>query len=189
MIASFRRNARLKKPRALLPGLLDHPEGIWVDAASGDGVFAEVLLELSRSTLIVIGIDLRRSAVENFNHAVCHANTAIALQANLNSPLPIRPIDGILIANGLHFFDQSIQIRILDNCYRALKDSGSLVIVEYNTAESTGVVPFPIPIASIDGLIATCGFEPVNKTTRVDSTYLEEMYAILTKKKEPGKSY
>lgn len=184
MITRFRRDARLEKPRALLPGLLDKPNGIWVDAASGDGVFAETLIEQSPSTLLVIGLDLRLSAAERFRNAVCRVvNKGIALQADISSPLPVRSVDGILVANGLHFFQEKQQAEILENFAQALKDGGSLIIVEYNTARPTAAVPFPIPLQSMDRLLTTSGFEQAKNTSRVKSSYLGEMYAVLTNKR------
>jgi ubiquinone/menaquinone biosynthesis C-methylase UbiE len=189
MVARFRRDARLEKPRALLPGLLNNPTGIWVDAASGDGVFAETLIEQSPSTITVIGLDLRLSAAQRFRNAVCRVvNNGVALQADLSSPLPVRSVDGILVANGLHFFQEKQQAEILRNFARALKDGGSLIIVEYNTARPTAAVPFPIPIQSMDRLLITSGFEHVQNTSRVRSSYLGEMYAVLTNKRSPERS-
>jgi SAM-dependent methyltransferase len=180
MDAYFRRERKLGKPRTLLPGLLEQPTGIWVDAASGDGVFAEVLLELSGPALAVIAIDIKRSAVRSVLDKISTSRAAVhAVQADLRSPLPIDKADGIILANVLHFYDESEQIGILNHCNRALTAAGYLVIVEYNTDRPTRVVPHPIPREAIDSLLVRSAFEPAKKHIFARSTYLEEMYAII----------
>jgi ubiquinone/menaquinone biosynthesis C-methylase UbiE len=181
MEAHTRRDRKLEKPRALLPELLHQPEGIWLDAASGDGVFAEALLEISGPSLRVIALDVKRSAVRSALDQLPNSTAAVyAVQANLCSPLPIAKVDGIILANGLHFYQETEQIGILTQCSHALKEAGQLIVVEYNTDFPTGAVPYPISREAIDSLLIRSGFEPAKKHKLVRSTYLGEMYAIMT---------
>ena len=57
----FARERRLQKPRALLPACQPLTGGTWVDVGSGDGVFAEGLLEIPGEKTRVIGFDRDRS--------------------------------------------------------------------------------------------------------------------------------
>ncbi len=180
MSANFTREVKLKKPRALLPELFDQVNGLWIDAASGDGVFAEVLLELATPDTTVACLDLKdrplqhcKSAIDNHDHRIA------AIQADLCSPFPIKGADGIILANALHFFPFDEQMQILRRCFRTLKKSGKLVIVEYNTNRPTGPVPHPVPLDRIDHLLLRSGFQSPRISSVVGSSYLGEMYAVL----------
>ena len=180
MSAYFQREQKLEKPRALLPELITCPTGLWIDAASGDGVFAEALIELGGASLTVLGLDLQRPVLKSFLAAVNTPHTmSAALQANLASPLPLKGADGILLANGLHFFKHDAQIKVLRNCAQALKNQGLLILVEYNTTHPTGAVPFPVPRSEIERLLISSGFHPPKAHSTVKSSYLGEMYAVL----------
>lgn len=180
MTAYFRRDKKLEKPRALLPGLLDHPAGIWIDAASGDGVFAQVLLELGAGDLSILGLDLKRPVLQEFLASVQKIESrAAALQADLASALPLRGADGIILANGLHFFKPADQIEVLRHCAFALKREGRFILVEYNTNRPTSAVPFPVARTESERLLIASGFRPPEAHSTVKSSYLGEMYAVI----------
>jgi SAM-dependent methyltransferase len=182
-MAAIGRKRKLTKPRKLLPELLNLPSGIWVDAASGDGVFGQALLEIANPSIDIIGFDIDRSVVQHFiSQLKARTLQCYALQADLRRQLPFVGVDGIILANGLHFYPRPQQVRLLEHCAQALRQTGQLVVVEYNTERSTNAVPYPISEKNINHLLSPAGFTGPKKISRVRSTYLGEMYAVLTEK-------
>lgn len=180
---SFNRAARLEKPRALLPGLLETPSGIWLDAGCGDGVFADVLRESNPAELCVIGLDRDRYSLRRFSNCLdSKQQPALAVLGDLESELPFTGLDGILLANVLHYFAHPEQVNILRRVARAMNHSGMLVIVEYNSNQSTSAVPHPIPLSSVSQLLKDASFIAPQKISRVSSSYLREMYAVRTQR-------
>ncbi|MGD2162168.1 MAG: class I SAM-dependent methyltransferase [Anaerolineales bacterium] len=183
MTPVFSRKQKLGKPRKLLPKLLTSPRGTWVDMACGDGVFAEVLLEIGKPEIRVLGLDINRSALLRFRDQLKTKYVEVlTLQADLESPLPFSGADGIIFANGLHFFPERQQVRVLRNIASSLKHDGQIIIVEYNSERSTAAVPYPISEKNITRLLIAAGFHPPHKDSRASSSYLGEIYAVLTTK-------
>lgn len=180
MSAHFDRETKLNKPRALLPPLIDGVSGTWIDAASGEGVFAQVLLELAKPKTTVICFDLEYMPLQRLkSHFYKSHHTVTAVQADLRSPVPVKGADGLILANALHFFTRQDQVQILRRCSRALTKDGKLILVEYNTRRSTGPVPYPVPFTSVTDLLTRSGLPTPSKRSVVRSSYLGEMYAIL----------
>jgi ubiquinone/menaquinone biosynthesis C-methylase UbiE len=181
MIAAFSRKRKLIKPRSLLPDLLKSPRGIWVELACGDGVFAEITLEIASPEIKIIGLDIDRSALTQFRDHLekKKSEDLLPLQADLEHSLPMSKVDGIILANGLHFFPEQQQIQILTNCASVLKHDGHILIIEYNTERSTTAVPYRLPERNIYRLLIDAGFSAPLKISHVSSSYLGQLYSVL----------
>ena len=82
--------------------------GRWADIGCGDGVFTQLLLEWLTPGSTVIAVDRDQGALRRLEREVSKGehNTVQTLQADFTHRLPLpgaKPLDGILLANSLHF--------------------------------------------------------------------------------------
>lgn len=174
------RGRRMNKPRALLPACIPEDGGVWADLGCGDGAFTSVLFALLGPGSAVFGLDrhagrLRRLLRES--QRVAPRGRLMAVLGDFRDPLPFRHLDGVLIANALHFVADPVKHRVLVSILGAIRPGGRLVIVEYNTTRATGAVPYPISGDEYLRLADRLGLWGARLAARTPSSYLGEMYA------------
>lgn len=168
------------KARLLLaPALADDESGVWADVGCGDGIFTFLLCEMLRPDSTVYAVDRDRLALERFAQRrgtfslACELTTIHADFTRLR-PLHLPPLDGILLANSLHFVADKPPV--LKGLADLLKPGGKLVMVEYNTRRGNSAVPFPIHESDFGTLAEAVGLEGARIATRAPSTFLGEMF-------------
>ena len=127
---------------------LPHPAGPqhWADLGCGAGLFTEALAGLLPAGSSVYGIDtkplLRKQTTPG-------GVTILPMTADfIKAPLPVHHLDGILMANSLHYVkDKSALLQKL----KAYKQGDApLMIIEYDTDTPVPTwVPYPISYASL----------------------------------------
>jgi SAM-dependent methyltransferase len=164
----------------LRPGIAS-PEGTWADLGCGAGAFTLALVELLAPASVIYAIDidgnalaeLRRRARERFP-----AHDIRILMADIREPLGLPPLDGIVMANSLHFHkDKEPIVRAVRDL---LKPSGRLILIEYNVDRGNLWVPHPISLEKWCELAARCGFARTEKIGAKPSSFLREIYSALT---------
>ena len=121
----------LSTASTLIQGPLIHataPER-WADLGAGSGLFTKALARLLQPGSEIYAVDKKPGpAFRDFPKTV-HLHT-LQLDFVLNR-LPFGNLDGILMANSLHFVkDKTI---FLEKLKGALKTRGMLIVVEYDT--------------------------------------------------------
>ncbi|HSH82075.1 MAG TPA: hypothetical protein VLA19_26405, partial [Herpetosiphonaceae bacterium] len=71
-------------------------------------------------------------------------------------PLRLPPLDGLLLANALHFVRD--QPALLAQIATYLRPAGRLLVVEYELQAPLRYVPYPVPFARLAELAPTAGF-------------------------------
>ena len=154
------------------------PHGLWADFGSGTGAFTLALADLLGPGARIISIDRdagalrvqQRAMQSRFPHAVVDYR-----EADFTRPLDLPPLDGIVMANALHF--QRDKEPLLRRLRAYLRPGGRLLLVEYNVDQGNLWVPHPLSFATWQTLAARCGFTHTEWLAAVPSRFLKEIYS------------
>ena len=167
--------------RGLIEGGVDRDGGAWADLGSGTGAFTLALAELLGPTGRIHSVDRDSRVLERQRQAIQDEfpRTDVSyLTADFGSPLDLPPLDGVVMANSLHFFRRKEGVLELVRGY--LKPGGRLVMVEYDADRGNPWVPHPISYPSWERLSAEAGFEGTRLLKRVPSRFLGAIYSALS---------
>jgi ubiquinone/menaquinone biosynthesis C-methylase UbiE len=110
------------------------PGGVWADLGSGTGAFTLALADLIGPFRKIHSVDRNRSALqrqEQKMHARFPKVTAHYRVADYTRRLNLPPLDGVMMANSLHFQCEKDAVVQLVRSY--LCPGGRLILVEYDT--------------------------------------------------------
>jgi ubiquinone/menaquinone biosynthesis C-methylase UbiE len=157
--------------------------GTWADLGAGSGVFTRALASLLGPTGTVYAIDRDRRAAQHLDarSGPVSGATIQVRQADFTRPLELDPLDGLLLANALHFAPQ--QERVLRRLVGHVKHHGRLVVVEYDTHRRTPWGPFPVPLERLGQLTRAVGLTEFREVGRQPSSFGgRELYAAVAVK-------
>ncbi len=163
----------------------DTPE-TWADLGCGDGTFTLALATLLTQASLIHAMDMDRSALGRIPRQ--HAGVSIATHAGdfTATPWPFgfaqgRPsgdLDGILLANSLHYVRN--QASFIRACAPALKLRRRFLIVEYDVDRANQWVPYPLSRDSLHALFSDAGYPSIRFLGSRPSRYQRAgMYAAL----------
>ncbi len=160
--------------------------GEWADLGSGQGAFTLALADLLGPGAIIHSVDRDAGALRAQRRAMEARFPAVSVRyqvADFAQPLDLPPLDGLLMANSLHFLrDKAPTLRRL---VALLKPGGRLVLVEYNADRGNRWVPYPLSYETWRGLAERCGLEGTRLLATVPSRFLGEIYAALSLRPRP----
>jgi SAM-dependent methyltransferase len=164
----------------LLRGGVASAGGVWADFGSGTGAFTLALAELLGPTGTIYSVDKDRGALREQERAMQarFPQTAVHyLTADLTQPLDLPLLDGMVLANALHFQKYIIQGRVVRLLKSYLRLGGRLILVEYNADQGNMWVPHPLSYQSWEKLARESGFGQTQLLATVPSRFLREIYA------------
>jgi ubiquinone/menaquinone biosynthesis C-methylase UbiE len=155
--------------------------GIWADFGSGGGAFTLALAELVGPDATIYSVDQNAGALKR-QQQVMQArfphHTVQYVTADFTQRLDLPPLDGIVMANALHF------VRRKDRVIRLLRDylapGGRLIVVEYDTDHGNRWVPYPFAYSTWESLAARNGFGQTTQIATCPSSFLGRFYAALS---------
>jgi ubiquinone/menaquinone biosynthesis C-methylase UbiE len=155
------------------------PGQIWADFGSGDGAFTLALRDLGGPNIQIYSIDQDQGRLktqkQNFEEIFPDSNITF-IQQDFTKPLDLQLLDGILMANSLHYiYDKKT---FLKNLKKYLKPQGILLIVEYNSDIGNMWVPSPVSSQNLANLLKDVGFINPQKLAAVPSDFLSEIYSL-----------
>ncbi len=173
----------------LLRGAITKQGGRWADLGSGEGAFTLALRELLGPDAEIISIDKDRSSLEeqkerfedkfpNSNVQYIHADFTQSFNPSFSS------LDGIVMANALHFFRD--KERILRDLSGYLKSNGKFILVEYNVDSGNMWVPYPISFESFRALAARAGLSEPRLVATKPSRFLRGFYSAESLRMDPS---
>jgi ubiquinone/menaquinone biosynthesis C-methylase UbiE len=145
----------------LIHGGVARPGGLWADLGAGTGNFTWALAELLGPSATIHALDRDLRAVEAQRGRLKidpPAAMVLPRQADVLRPLDLPPLDGVLLANLLHFVRD--QVGLLRRLHGHLTPGGRLLVVEYEQMLPIPWVPHPLPFARLATLAAEASFTP-----------------------------
>lgn len=166
---------------ALIRGGVPGPGGLWADLGAGTGNFSWALAELIGPAGTIYAIDRDAKAIRSIQQRLAQAGpgaTIIAQQADFTRALDLPVLDGVLMANALHFVrDQPAALALVASY---LWPGGRLLLVEYDLRAPLPWVPYPVSLLHLGRLAAEAGFEaPAEIGRRVSPSSGGAMFAAL----------
>lgn len=171
-------HVNLLKPANLNPG------GIWADLGAGGGAFTLALRELVGQDTIIYAVDKDRPRLNELQGAYRarfgDSKNLHIIAADFSrelGPQGVPSLDGIVMANSLHFFKD--QEKILRQVRTHLKPNGILLLVEYNADSGNMWVPYPLSFETFCTLAAGAGFSEPRLLAKHPSSFLREFYSAI----------
>ncbi len=147
----------------------------WADLGCGTGVFTNALAMLLGKGSGVLAVDVHKSLKMREDVAA-----AIEFQQLdfVRQDLPVKQLDGILMANALHYVEDKVSL--IKKLKEKLISQGRIILVEYDTKRSNQWVPYPLEFTGCVELFSSLGFASVTKIGERTSIYQSgKMYAAL----------
>jgi ubiquinone/menaquinone biosynthesis C-methylase UbiE len=157
------------------------PGGLWADLGSGHGAFTLALADLLGDTGTIISVDKDSGALHDQERSMRARFPAIRVEyrtADFSGPLDLPPLDGIVMANSLHYFKR--KDAIVAHVRGMLKPGGRLIVVEYNVDRGNWAVPHPFTYPQWAEIAARAGFAKTRLLGTVPSSFLHEFYSALS---------
>jgi len=165
---------------ALLRGGGPEEPGTWADLGAGEGAFTLALAELLPAGSMIHAIDRdpralaelgRRYVKRGFRHDL-HTK-----QADFTRDLGIGHLDGIVMANSLHFVRDKTDV--LARVRGMLRPGGRLLLVEYDTDRGNTWVPYPVSFDTWRALAPQNGFAEPRLLATHPSRFLRRIYSAV----------
>jgi ubiquinone/menaquinone biosynthesis C-methylase UbiE len=173
---------------------MDHPDHVrllrdgvlgggtaWADLGSGEGAFTLALADLLGPTGSIHTIDRDGRVLNVQLRALRDGFPSVRVTpvvADFTLPLELPALDGIVMANSLHFQREKVAVLRLVGGY--LRPGGRLVLVEYDTDHGNPWVPFPLSFRSWETVAAEAGLRETRRLASVPSRFLGSIYSALS---------
>ena len=130
--------------RAGLDGVA--PGERWADVGAGRGAFTLALADLLGPGATVTAGDRDARALRANAEAMAARFPSVGFEplvADLDQPLEVDGLDGILAANSLHFVPRDRQVGTVRRLASLVRPSGRFLVVEYDADRGNPWVPHP----------------------------------------------
>ena len=117
----------------------------WADLGSGEGAFTLALADVLGQGGSIISVDRDAGALAVLARTMRGRFPDVALttlQADFSQSLDLPPLDGIVMANSLHFSRDKLPVLRLVRAH--LRPGGRLILVEYDADRGNPWVPHPL---------------------------------------------
>jgi ubiquinone/menaquinone biosynthesis C-methylase UbiE len=146
----------------------------WADLGCGSGTFTKALIDLLPEGSKVVGVDRE-------NQRLNLENVRFAKADFEKDELSLSGLDGILIANALHYIaDKGALIKKLEPLFSSVP---RFIVIEYDTERPNLWVPYPFTFERLSNLSSGLGYRRMVKINERRSAYGSgHMYCALIEK-------
>jgi precorrin-6B methylase 2 len=159
------------------------PGGVWADIGAGGGAFTLALAELIGPGGQIYAIDKDRGALRRLQQPMQARFPEVTTHqrvADFSKRLDLPPLDGIVMANALHFQPYRKQESIVRSLRSYLRPGGRLIVIEYNTDSGNYWVPHPFSFQTWRALAHRVGFSSTTLLSTRPSRFLGEIYSAVS---------
>ena len=155
--------------------------GTWADFGSGTGAFTLALADLIGPQGYIYSIDKDRGSLreqrQNMQTNFPSARVEY-IAADFTQRLDLPVLDGIVMANSLHFVRKKEPVLQLMRSY--LRPGGRLLLVEYDTDHGNMWVPYPFSYPTWEKMASQQGFVETMLLARYPSRFLGGMFSAVS---------
>src|SRR5712691_5799397 len=155
--------------------------GTWADLGSGTGAFTLALADLLGPAGHIYSVDQNAGSLreqERVMRTRFPSTTVHYINADFTRKLDLPPLDGIVMANSLHYVRKKDPVLQLVRGY--LRPGGRLILVEYNADHGNMWVPYPLPYNTWEALARQNGFTQTRLLATVPSRFFGSMYSAMS---------
>lgn len=166
---------------ALLRAGVEAAGSRWADFGSGAGAFSLALADLLGPEGEIYAVDKDRGALRRQEERMAARfpeSTVNYRAADFTRPIDLPPLDGLVMANALHF--QRDKEPVVRRLRGYLRPGGRLILVEYNVDRGNPWVPHPLSFETWRDLAERCGLVGTRLLAARPSRFLGEIYAALS---------
>ena len=158
--------------------LVSREGGTWADIGAGSGVFTRALARLLGSDGVIYAVDRDRNAVRRLDSLPVDGSAAriVPRQGDLTGELSVPRLDGVVLANTLHYVPHADQARALARVGALLRPAGQLILAEYDGRPANGWVPYPVSLNRLAELALSAGLTRPEVTSTRPSSYGGVLY-------------
>ena len=146
-----------------------HRPTTWADLGCGDGTFTLALASLLAPGSAVHAMDRDASALRRIPSEQNGVRITTHRGDFTNALWPFAGLDGILMANSLHYVDQ--QAAFIRACEPRMTSPRCFLIIEYDTNDASRWVPYPVSRTRLAALFGGAGYSSIRILRSRPSVY------------------
>ena len=160
---------------ALIEDGITQRGGRWADLGSGEGAFTLALADLLGPGSNITAVDRDAAALRYLQRDRFPGVEIETIAADFTRPLALSSLDGIVMANSLHFVRD--RAPVLESVRKMLRPGGRLIVVEYGTDHGNPWVPHPFSYERWEKMAAQAGFVKTRLLRTIPSRHLGQIYS------------
>ena len=121
----------------------------WADLGCGDGTFARALAELVAPGSVIHAMDVDRVALRSLPARHGQARIETHVGDFTKPPWPFAHLDGVLMANSLHYVHHREQASFITDCRARMVPPHRFLLVEYDSDVPNPYVPYPVSLQRV----------------------------------------
>lgn len=164
----------------LRPAVVPAQDARWADLGAGTGTFTRALAALLGPGAHLYAVDRDEHALRSIRTWADHTPGAPSIRiltADFTTGLPLPPLDGIVLANALHFVRDQDAAMALAASY--LRPGGRLVAIEYEGRSPSRWVPYPVSSTCFAEFAGGAGLHGPHVVATRPSTFGGSMYVAV----------
>ena len=154
--------------------------GTWADLGAGNGVFTRALAALAGPAGEVYAVDRDARALRQLEELTPndeHVAPIRTIVGDFTERVELPRLDGVLLANALHYVPYDEQPRVLRRIAGWLVTGGPILIVEYEHRGPNRWVPYPIPFDALATVARDAGLGAPVRIASQPSQFGGDIYA------------
>ena len=169
---------------ALIGAAVTDRGGVWADLGAGAGVFTLALAALLGPAGTVYAVDRDAAALRELAQSAMRADGSATIRTivgDFMQPVELPSLDGLLLANALHFVPYRDQPRVMRHVASLVTPGGPIVVVEYDRRAANPWVPYPISRAALATLAHSAGLGAPTVLATQPSQYSGTIYSAVVR--------